>query len=468
MNTRSSSPLGRAVAAATVFALAVAIFPAVASAQTVTVKVGGQPMYLSPGPIERAGRVFVPLRGIFERLGSTVVYQAGTINATKGRTTVSLRIGSTQAIVDGQQQLLDVAPFIVGATTYVPLRFVAQSFGATVGYDANTRVVAIRPSGGGGGNYPPPAPYPPPRPNPPPYPPPGNPVQLRAQQPGPGASTSDRFVTISAEYTRQVRAGTVRVRLDGNDVTSRCNLSSYSFSYKPPAPLYVGTHTVRVSGADVNNLSFERTWSFYTTNGNPPPSALELRAQKPAPGTSLADRFTVISAQFTREVQTGSVTVRLDGNDISSRSGLSATGFSYKPPAPLDFGLHTVRVTGRGAGGVAFDRSWSFTVIRSLPPVPSLHLTIDQPAPNAPVSRSFVVGGNTIANGQISVTAGPTPKSNGQFSGSTTAGPRGNFKLTVDLTSPLMGQQAITVKIVATDPVSGRTVQKVLQLRLSQ
>ena len=152
MNTPSSLPLGRTLSAALLFALVAASIPAVATAQTVTVKVGGHPMYLNPGPIERAGRVFVPLRGIFERLGSTVVYQAGTINATKGSTTVSLRIGSTQAVVDGQPQILDVAPFIVGATTYVPLRFVAQSFGATVGYDATTRDGAIRPAGGGGGN----------------------------------------------------------------------------------------------------------------------------------------------------------------------------------------------------------------------------------------------------------------------------------------------------------------------------
>ena len=471
MNTPSSLPLGRTLSAALLFALVAASIPAVATAQTVTVKVGGQPMYLNPGPIERAGRVFVPLRGIFERLGSTVVYQAGTINATKGSTTVSLRIGSTQAVVDGQPQILDVAPFIVGATTYVPLRFVAQSLGATVGYDATTRVVAIRPSGGGGGNYPPPQPYPPPRPNPypPPYPPSGNPVQLRAQQPAPGESLPNRFVTISAEFTRQVRPGSVRVWLDNNDITSRCNVSSYGFSYKPPAPLYYGSHGVRVSGADVNNVAFTRTWTFITSNSNPtpPPGELQLRAQRPAPGTSLADRFTVISAEFTRQAQTNTVIVRLDGNDITSRSGLSATGFSYKPPAPLDFGAHKVRVTGRGAGGAAFDHSWSFTVIRSMPPVPNLHLTINQPAPNAPVGRSFVVQGNTVANGQVAVTAGATPSSDGQFSGNTTAGPGGNFKLTVNLTTG-MGQQSVTVKVVATDPLSGRSVQKVLQLRLGQ
>ena len=133
----------RLLAAAFVAAFIVASSPAPALAQQVTVTVNGQPLSLNPGPIERAGRVFVPLRGIFERLGAGVVYSAGTINATKGSTTVSLHIGSTQATVNGQMQYLDVAPFIVGATTYVPLRFIAQSLGANVGYDNSTRVVAI-------------------------------------------------------------------------------------------------------------------------------------------------------------------------------------------------------------------------------------------------------------------------------------------------------------------------------------
>jgi hypothetical protein len=357
------------------FALAVTLLVAFActlaqpvAAQQVTVIVGGQPLYLNPGPIERAGRVFVPLRGIFERLGASVVYQAGTINATKGRTTVSLQIGSTQATVDGQPQYLDVAPFIVGATTYVPLRFVAQSLGANVNYDSSTRVVSIT----GGHAPPPPAPYPPPRPvrpNPPPPPPAPAPVHLSGPQPGPGSQTGNRFVTISSEFSRQVRAASVRVWLDGSNITSQC--------------------------------------------------------------------------------------------------GISPSGFSYKPPAPLYFGSHTVRVTGESFGGAAFDRSWTFTVIRSGPPPPSMHLTINQPAQNVAVGRNFVIRGNTVANARVRVTAGATPSSTGQFAGTTEAGPRGNFSINVSLQT-LLGQQSVKVTITATDPQTSQSTQTVLQLRLNQ
>lgn len=224
----------------------------------VTVNVGGQPLYLNPGPIERAGRVFVPLRSIFERLGASVVYQSGTINATRGSQGISLQIGSTQATVNGQIQYLDVAPFIVGATTYVPLRFVAQSFGSNVGYDSATQVVSISMPHGGGGHYVPPPVHPVPPPNPPPV----SIVRLIAQQPPPGANVVNRFVTISADFSNQVNPNSIRVWLDGADITSRCNVSRASISYRPPAPLAFGGHTMRVAGIDAGGSRFDRSWSF--------------------------------------------------------------------------------------------------------------------------------------------------------------------------------------------------------------
>jgi len=114
-----------------------------AGAQEVGITINGNPVNVSPAPINQAGRVFVPLRGVFENLGASVVYDNGLINATGDGHTISLNIGSTQATVDGNPQTIDVAPFIIGASTYVPLRFVSQALGATVDYDATNRVVAI-------------------------------------------------------------------------------------------------------------------------------------------------------------------------------------------------------------------------------------------------------------------------------------------------------------------------------------
>jgi hypothetical protein len=453
--------VSRIISALVIFAFVFTGAPAVAAG--VTVAVDGQPLYLNPGPIERAGRVFVPLRGIFERLGASVVYQNGQINSTKGSTSVSLQIGSQQATVNGQPQTLDVAPFIVGATTYVPLRFVAQSLGAVVDYNGNTRLVAITAAGGGGGGgY---APRPP-RPNPPPpMPPPAARVQLRNLQPSPNTTVNERIPTIAANFAPLADGASVRVRLDGRDITWSSGVSPSGFSYRPSEALAFGTHTVQVTGRGRSGAPFEHSWSFTTsTRPLPPPvTPVQLRNQQPSPSGTVDNRFAVISANFAPPAEAASVRVRLDGNDITGRAGVSATGFSYKPPAPLDFGSHTVQVNGRARGGAAFAHSWSFNVRRSGPgPIP---LTINQPGANAVVGRTFIVSGSTAPNASVNVTAGASQSAAaGQFNGNTTAGPRGNFQISVTLKA-LMGQQSVTVRITATDPSSSQTATTTLQLR---
>src|SRR5262249_1232298 len=113
-----NSTIARRTALAAICATQVAVYSfmaAPASAASVTVIVNGQTVSFDQPPIERAGRVFVPLRGVFERLGASVVYSNGIINATGNGSNISLHIGSTQATVNGQTQTLDVAPFLVGA-----------------------------------------------------------------------------------------------------------------------------------------------------------------------------------------------------------------------------------------------------------------------------------------------------------------------------------------------------------------
>jgi hypothetical protein len=137
--------LTRGALAATALLIGSLAIPLAAGAQTsdVGVTVNGAQINLEPAPILQDGRVFVPLRGVFENLGASVVYDAGTITATGNGRDIELHIGSTQATVNGQGQLIDVAPFIIGASTYVPLRFVSEALGANVNWDENNRIVAI-------------------------------------------------------------------------------------------------------------------------------------------------------------------------------------------------------------------------------------------------------------------------------------------------------------------------------------
>jgi hypothetical protein len=250
--------LGAAIAAA-------ALCGGIALAQSdVSVTLNGAPLTLNPAPQERAGRVFVPLRGVFEQLGASVVYENGTINAQKGHErSVSLHIGSTQATVDGQPQTMDVAPFIIGASTYVPLRFVSQALGASVNYDASNRIVALA-SGSGPQQGPPQAAPPPQRAmQPPPQEPQRSPLTLTDVRPGRDETIVARRPTIQADFADgRVNPNSIRVMLDGVNVTDQATRSPRGVVFSPPSDLQLGRHEVRVAGTDVNGMPFDARWTF--------------------------------------------------------------------------------------------------------------------------------------------------------------------------------------------------------------
>lgn len=111
----------------------------------IAVMLDGTWLYLEPAAVSVEGRVLVPLRGIFEAMAAEVKYDPATrtITATQRDRTVTLTIGSKQAFVGGAAVELSVPAQIIGASTYVPLRFVGEAFGATVKWDAVGRNVEI-------------------------------------------------------------------------------------------------------------------------------------------------------------------------------------------------------------------------------------------------------------------------------------------------------------------------------------
>ncbi len=258
-----------------------ALIGTIAPALAQSITIDGSTTQFNPPPIERSGRVFVPLRGVFERLGASVVYQAGVINATGPNGTVSLRIGSNQATVNGQPQTLDVAPFIIGASTYVPLRFVSQALGATVNYDGVNRIVAITTNGGG--SYAPAPTYT--------SPPVVSAVRLTGQRPRDTSTVRSTKPTIQSDFSALVDPNSVRIYLDGLDVTNASTRSTSGFVYAPPSPLQSMQHTVRVTGRDQSGNSFDQSWSFTTGTAQ---TANSITVTAPANGgTVSASSFTL-------------------------------------------------------------------------------------------------------------------------------------------------------------------------------
>lgn len=129
-----------------------------ASAQGITVEVDGAVVAFDQPPMVIGGRLLIPLRGVFERLGAEVEWrpESQLVVAQRGPTTIVLRPGVTSARVNGQPVSLDVPAMIVRGRTLVPLRFVGEALGASVDWDPSRRLVFVTsgPSAGG----PPPAP----------------------------------------------------------------------------------------------------------------------------------------------------------------------------------------------------------------------------------------------------------------------------------------------------------------------
>ena len=115
----------------------------------ITVVINNAPVTFQGAPPQQVnGSVLVPLRGVFEQLGASVNYVASTrtIEAIKGATDVVLRLGQDTAYVNGNAEPLAQPPVVINGTTLVPLRFVAESFGAAVQWNGPTQTVNIKTS----------------------------------------------------------------------------------------------------------------------------------------------------------------------------------------------------------------------------------------------------------------------------------------------------------------------------------
>jgi len=112
---------------------------------SITVLINGKKIEFDVKPVLKEGRTLVPLRKIFEELGMTVEWDdpTQTVTATKPGTIIVLPIGSTEPTVNGNVVPIDVPGELIEGRTLVPVRFVAEATGATVGWDDPSQTVII-------------------------------------------------------------------------------------------------------------------------------------------------------------------------------------------------------------------------------------------------------------------------------------------------------------------------------------
>ncbi|MFA4136678.1 MULTISPECIES: N-acetylmuramoyl-L-alanine amidase [unclassified Brevibacillus] len=114
-----------------------------ASEEAVNLVIGGQAVNAEVPPVIKNGRTLVPVRVIAEGLGANVDWNEATRTAviTKGTQQLSLTLDSRTAVLNGKQMKLDTPPVISQKRMLLPLRFVGESLGVTVGWDNSKRTV---------------------------------------------------------------------------------------------------------------------------------------------------------------------------------------------------------------------------------------------------------------------------------------------------------------------------------------
>ena len=137
-------------AAAAVMALSTAAY---AEGRTVGLQIdnpemtiNGEASQLDAPPVIIDSRTFVPVRAIVEALDGNADWDADTKTATltdgKGGE-VKLTVNSLTASYNGEETQLDTAPVIINERTMLPIRFVAESFGYTTDWDADTKSISV-------------------------------------------------------------------------------------------------------------------------------------------------------------------------------------------------------------------------------------------------------------------------------------------------------------------------------------
>ena len=109
------------------------------------VVLNGERLSFDVDPVLLEGRWLVPMRAIFEELGTSLEYlpDSQKIIADRGSNHIELQIGNTDAYVNGALTTLDVPAQAVDGRTMVPLRFVAEALQAKVNYKKDSNTVTI-------------------------------------------------------------------------------------------------------------------------------------------------------------------------------------------------------------------------------------------------------------------------------------------------------------------------------------
>lgn len=133
---------------ASLVCMAVAL-PAIAFAddqKPISVFVDGQQLSLEVSPVIQNGTALVPIRAVFEKLGLKVTWneETQTIAGSRDQLDIQMQVGNKDAFVNGRVVKMGVSPSIIKGSTLIPLRFVGETSGNKISWNAKNRRIDIK------------------------------------------------------------------------------------------------------------------------------------------------------------------------------------------------------------------------------------------------------------------------------------------------------------------------------------
>jgi hypothetical protein len=109
----------------------------------ISIVINGDLLPVEPPPLYENGRLLVPVRRTIDALGLDWNKRGNQITTHVGAKTVTLTIGSSVAMVDGEPIELDDPAVDVKSVLYAPLRFFTEVLGAAASFDSRINTVTI-------------------------------------------------------------------------------------------------------------------------------------------------------------------------------------------------------------------------------------------------------------------------------------------------------------------------------------
>jgi len=261
--------------------------------------------------------------------GNFALLAATVLTVALGQIPARASADAPTILLDGQRVTLDVPPAVSGGHVLVPLRGVFERFGAAVSFDdQNQLAIAVL------GDVT---------------------VKVSLRSPDAWINGEHRTLEVGA---REI-AGRTLVPL--RFVSEALGISVDYDAAQNTVVIVSGFKSGNFAAATAS----EQAGSAGGFVSYTPKRAPSVEDESPQQGELIGSQYPQIYARFaggTSAVNPASVTLTVDGQDVTGSSTISSAYASYTPQYGLQTGTHTVEINGAADDGTPFSDTWTFRV----------------------------------------------------------------------------------------------------------